>query len=57
MSKIRIRSKFKLHIGDAIHIIPTLKENYDLVFIDADKEQYLQYYQLALIKLKRRYNC
>ncbi|HQH18549.1 MAG TPA: methyltransferase, partial [Bacteroidales bacterium] len=32
---------------------PTLKENYDLVFIDADKEQYLQYYQLIFNKVKK----
>ncbi|HPS46358.1 MAG TPA: methyltransferase, partial [Bacteroidales bacterium] len=37
----------------AIHIIPTLKENYDLVFIDADKEQYLQYYHLIFDKVKK----
>lgn len=53
VEKSGIRSKFKLHIGDAIHIIPTLKENYDLVFIDADKEQYLQYYQLIFNKVKK----
>ena len=53
VEKSGIRSKFKLHIGDAIHIIPTLKENYDLVFIDADKEQYLQYYHLIFNKVKK----
>ena len=53
VEKSGIHSKFKLHIGDAIHIIPTLKENYDLVFIDADKEQYLQYYHLIFNKVRK----
>jgi predicted O-methyltransferase YrrM len=39
------------HSGDARDIIPNLKESFDLVFIDGDKQQYLQYYQLAMEKL------
>ena len=35
-------------IGDAQLIIPTLDDQFDLVFIDADKENYLKYYELAL---------
>ena len=36
------------HIGDAIEIIPTLEKKYDLVFIDADKENYLNYFDLIV---------
>ncbi|MFV0391486.1 MAG: O-methyltransferase [Paludibacteraceae bacterium] len=36
--------KIKLHIGDALLVIPTLQKEYDLVFIDANKNQYIQYY-------------
>lgn len=35
-------------IGNALHIIPTLKGNFDLVFIDADKENYARYYDLVI---------
>lgn len=37
-----------LHTGNALSIIPELTENWDLVFIDADKTGYLEYYQLIL---------
>jgi len=40
-----------LRIGDALEIIPTLDESWDLVFIDADKPNYLNYYNLVLPKL------
>ena len=39
------------HIGDAIEIVPTLEKKYDLVFIDADKENYLNYFELILPKM------
>jgi predicted O-methyltransferase YrrM len=35
-------------IGNALDIIPTLKEQIDLVFIDADKENYGRYYDLVI---------
>lgn len=40
--------KIQLHIGVAADIIPTLKEEWDLVFIDADKENYGLYYDLCI---------
>ena len=50
------RSIFKgqiiLHIGDALKIIDELNETWDLVFIDADKENYINYFNLVLPKLK-----
>jgi predicted O-methyltransferase YrrM len=42
-----------LHIGDAATIIPTLEESWDLVYIDADKPGYLNYYQLTLPKVRK----
>lgn len=39
--------------GDAREIIPNLNENFDLVFIDADKEQYPEYYRLVKPKLRK----
>ena len=36
------------HLGDALDIIPTLTKKYDLVFIDADKENYINYFHLII---------
>jgi len=48
-----ISEKAMLHIGNALEIIPGLDNDFDLVFIDADKENYINYYTLALEKLKK----
>jgi caffeoyl-CoA O-methyltransferase len=41
-----------LKIGDALELLPTLENGIDLVFIDADKVNYLNYYNLVFDKLK-----
>lgn len=48
-----ITTKVKLHIGNAMEIIPTFSDIFDLVFIDADKENYLNYYKLVFDKVKQ----
>lgn len=45
------QDKIKLHVGNALEIIPRLKENWDVVFIDADKNNYINYYNLLIDKL------
>ncbi len=40
------------HLGDATEIIPSLKEDFDLVFIDADKPNYPKYFQQIMEKLR-----
>ena len=45
------KEHIKQHLGDAIEIIPTLHENFDLVFIDADKPNYPKYFELIMEKL------
>ena len=43
--------QIKYLIGDALVIVPTLKEKYDLVFVDADKINYKNYYDLIIDKM------
>ena len=40
--------KVKMYIGDALETIKTLTDTYDLVFIDANKRDYLRYYEAVL---------
>lgn len=44
--------KIILHIGDALKIIGELNEVWDLVFIDANKENYVNYFNLVLPKVR-----
>ena len=41
------------HLGEAVEIIPTLTLKFDLVFIDADKENYLNYFELILPNMNK----
>lgn len=41
------------HIGEAINVIPTIDEVFDIVFIDADKENYVNYFDMAYEKLRQ----
>jgi len=44
LQKAGLENTVKLYIGNALKIIPNLKETFDLVFIDGDKRQYSAYY-------------
>lgn len=44
--------QIQLHVGNAIEIIPQLEESWDLVFLDADKTGYAEYYKLILPRLR-----
>ena len=44
-------NQIKLHIGNALDIIPKIQEQFDLIFIDADKENYSNYYDLLIDQL------
>jgi predicted O-methyltransferase YrrM len=45
------KGQIEYHIGDAIELIPTLSDTWDLVFIDADKKNYLNYYDLVIERM------
>lgn len=51
--KSKYAQQIKSHIGDAKEIIPTLNTKWDLVFIDADKTSYIEYYNLVLPNLNK----
>ncbi len=43
--------RIHLHIGDALDIIPTLGDRWDLAFVDADKREYVKYYEMLLPRM------
>jgi len=47
------RSKISQHVGSALEIIPTLNKKFDLVFIDADKSNYSNYFHLIIDKMNK----
>ena len=52
-SKSLQKNKIVLHTGNALEIIPAFKEKWDIVFIDADKTGYIDYYELTLPQLNK----
>ena len=50
--KSGLRNQIKQYTGDALAIIPKLKFDFDMVFLDADKENYVKYLELISSILK-----
>lgn len=50
--KSAFNTQIKYHLGNALEIILTLDEVFDLVFIDADKKNNANYYQLVFDKVR-----
>ncbi|MHB1279451.1 MAG: O-methyltransferase [Bacteroidia bacterium] len=50
--KAGLEESVKFHIGNALEIIPKLSPHFDLVFIDADKENYSNYYDLVIDRMR-----
>lgn len=53
LAKSPLEPKIILHVGDARTVIPTLDYTWDLVFIDADKEDYQCYYDALLPRVRK----
>ena len=49
--KANLDDTIELMMGDALEIIPKLNHSYDLVFIDADKNDYIKYFELVIDKV------
>ena len=52
VAKAGFAKQIVLHTGDALTIIPQLKETFDLVFIDADKINYSNYFNLVIDRVR-----
>lgn len=52
VSRSEHRDKIKCLVGDAMQIIPDMKRQFDLVFVDADKSNYVNYYHLVFEKVR-----
>ncbi|MEZ4884587.1 MAG: O-methyltransferase [Chitinophagales bacterium] len=48
-----LQEKIQIHIGNALEVIPQLDETFDLIFIDADKANYPEYFELVIEKVRK----
>ena len=52
VERTEYKDRIQFHLGNAVEIIPSLPEMFDLVFIDADKTNYSNYYNLVFDKVR-----
>lgn len=52
ITKSPYSNKISLHIGDALEIVPRLEKDFDLIFLDAEKREYPDYYKQLFKYLK-----
>ncbi len=53
IAKSGLGTKIKLLEGDAINVMPQLKKKYDIIFLDADKEDYKRLFDYSLVLLRK----
>ncbi len=51
--KSGLNNKIKLLEGDAVNVMPQLKKKYDIIFLDADKEDYKRLFDYSLVLLRK----
>jgi predicted O-methyltransferase YrrM len=51
--KANLARKIKVHIGNALKVLPGIKDQFDMVFIDAAKTEYLAYLKLCEDNIKK----
>jgi predicted O-methyltransferase YrrM len=51
--KSGVSDRIHFHLGDALEIIPTLIHEWDIVFLDADKSNYSNYYHVVFDRVKK----
>jgi|TARA_B100001094_G_scaffold165133_1_gene159867 predicted O-methyltransferase YrrM len=53
-SKSKYHKNIKQYTGDALEIIPKINSKFDLIFLDADKENYNKYLEIIIPKLNKK---
>ena len=53
INRAKVRPKIDVIVGDAVKIIPKLTGKFDMVFIDAEKREYMEYLRLVERKLHK----
>jgi caffeoyl-CoA O-methyltransferase len=53
IQKAGFADKIEIHIGNALTVIPRINDSFDMVFLDANKDEYLEYLKLSENKLER----
>ncbi len=53
LRRSKLRKKIEVRFGNALELIPNLHQTFDLVFIDASKPEYPDYYALVFDKVRR----
>ena len=53
IAKSGLMSKIKVLEGDAVNVMPQLKKKYDIIFLDADKEDYKRLFDYSLVLLRK----
>ena len=53
ITKCSLAARIKLLEGDAVNVMPQLKKKYDIIFLDADKEDYKRLFDYSLVLLRK----